>query len=103
VLQEARCKFRTQKVVKKLPSAHHCTTLSGYIFATKAHIDNRRKTIKQQYLLHMSAQYGELPPPIAAEIGPVVWGTPANFDLFRVSEALLHGTLVVGVNQTLQR
>jgi len=30
---------------KKSPSAHHCTTLSGYIFATKAHIDNRKKNL----------------------------------------------------------
>jgi len=45
---------------KKSPSGHHPTTLSGYIFATKAHIDNRKKHVKQQYLLHMSLQYGEL-------------------------------------------
>jgi len=43
---------------KKSPSGHHSTTLSGYIFATKACIDNR----KQLYLLHMSLQYGELRP-----------------------------------------
>jgi len=41
--------------------------------------------------------------PLAAEIGPVVWGTPANFDGFRVLAALLHGTVVVGVSQTLRR
>ena len=41
--------------------------------------------------------------PLAAEIGPVVWGTPANFNGFRVLAALLHGTMVVGVSQTLQR
>jgi len=29
---------------KESPSAHHRTTLSGYIFAIKARIDNRRKT-----------------------------------------------------------
>jgi len=39
----------------------------------------------------------------AAEIGSVVWGTPANFNGFRVLAALLHGTVVVGVSQTLQR
>jgi len=39
---------------------HHRTTLSGYIFATKAHIDNRKKLVKQRYVLHMSPQYGEL-------------------------------------------
>jgi len=28
---------------------------------------------------------------LAAEIDPVVWGTPANFDRFRVLAALLYG------------
>jgi len=36
--------------------------MSGYIFATKACIDNRKKLVKQQYLLHMSSQYGKLRP-----------------------------------------
>jgi len=30
--------------------------------------------------------------PLATEIGPVVWGTPANFNGSRVLAALLHGT-----------
>jgi len=46
----------------KSPSANHCTTLSGYIFITKACIDNRKKYVKWQYLLHMSSQYGERRP-----------------------------------------
>jgi len=37
-------------------------TLSGYIFATTARIDNRKKTVKQQYLPYMFPQYGELRP-----------------------------------------
>ena len=41
--------------------------------------------------------------PLAAEIGPVVWGIPANFNRFRVLAELVHGTLVVGVSQTLRR
>jgi len=41
--------------------------------------------------------------PLAAAIDPVVWGIPANFCGFRVLVALLHGTLVVGVSQTLRR
>jgi len=41
--------------------------------------------------------------PLAAEIDPVVWGIPANFNRFRVLAALLHGTPVVGVSQTLRR
>jgi len=37
---------------------------------------------------------------LTAEIRWRVWGTPANFNGFRVLAALLHGTLVVGVSQT---
>jgi len=39
---------------------------------------------------------------LAAEIGSGVWSTPANFNGFRILAALLHGTLVVGVSQTLR-
>ena len=103
VLHAVRWKYSTQKWRKKWPPAHHRTTLSGYIFATKAFIDDRKKlVVKQQYLLHMFAQYGELGP-LAAEICPVVWGTPANFSGFRVLVALLHSILVVGLSQILRR
>jgi len=45
VLHAARWKYRTQKSRQKSPSRHHRTTLlSGYIFATAARIDNRKKT-----------------------------------------------------------
>jgi len=37
-------KYSTQKIAKKSPSGHNRTTLSSYIGATKAHIDNRKKT-----------------------------------------------------------
>ena len=37
---------------------------------------------------------------LAAEIVSLVWGTPGNFNGFRILAALLHGTLVVGVSQT---
>jgi len=33
-----------KKIAIKSPSEHHRTTLSGYFFATKARIDNRKKT-----------------------------------------------------------
>jgi len=36
--------------------------------------------------------------PLAAETVSLVWGTPANFNGFRVLAALLHGTLAVGVS-----
>ena len=60
----ARGLLKTQDA-KKLPKItiwallHH-TTLSGYIFATKARIDTWKKLVKQQHLLHMSSEYGEL-------------------------------------------
>jgi len=62
VLHAARWKCRTQKSGQKSPSGHHRTTLSSYLFATKARIDNRKKVVRQQYLPHISSQYGELRP-----------------------------------------
>jgi len=42
--------------------------------------------------------------PLAAEILSLVWGTPANFNGFRVLAVLLHGIhLVVGVSKSLRR
>jgi len=38
--------------------------------------------------------------PLAAGNSSLVWGTPANFNGFRVLAALLYGTLLVGVSQT---
>jgi len=40
--------------------------------------------------------------PLVAEICWRLWGTPAYFKGFCVFTALLHGTLVVGVSQTLR-
>jgi len=51
------------KIAKNSPFGHHRTTLSGYIFATKARIDRQsEKHVKEQYLSHMALQYGELRP-----------------------------------------
>jgi len=52
-------KNRTQKWCQKSPSGHHPTTLSGYIFTTKALNRQSEKLLKQQYL-HMPSEYGEL-------------------------------------------
>jgi len=57
-----------------------------------------KKLVKQQYLLHKSHDMVNSGP-LAAEIGLVVWGTPPNFNGFRVLAALLHGTLVVVISQ----
>jgi len=76
------------KIDKNLLSGHHRTTLSGYIFATKACIDNRKKLAKQQYLPHMSSQYGELWPTSCWDL-LASYGHRANFNGFRVLAALL--------------
>jgi len=102
VLHVAGWKYRTQNIAKNSPSGHHRTTLSGYIFATKAHIDNRKNLLNSSISPtrpYNMVNFGPLP----AEIGLGVWGTPANFNGFRVLAPLLHGNLVVGVSQTLRR
>ena len=103
VLRAARWKYSLQKIAKNLPSGHHPTTLLGYIFATKACIDNRKKNLLSSNISstcpHNMVNFG----PLAAEIVSLVRGTPANFNGFHVLVALLHGALVVGVSQTLQR
>jgi len=100
VLHAARYKCRTQKSRQKSPSGHHHTTLSGYIFATKACIDNRKKNLLSSNISpicpHNMVNFG----PLVAEIVSLVWGTSGNFNGFRILTALLHGTLVVGVIQT---
>jgi len=49
----------------------------------------------------MSPQYGELGL-LAAEIVSLVWGTPANFNCFRVLASLLQRRRSTEANQTLQ-
>jgi len=58
------------------------------------------KPVKQQYLLHKSSQYVNFGP-LTAEIGWRVWGTPANFNWFRVFASLTHRRRSTEVNQTL--
>jgi len=103
VLHTAHWKYRTQKSCKKSPSGHHRTTLSGYTFATKACIHNRKKNLLSSNMSsrcpHNMVNFG----PLTAEISSGVWGTPANFNRFRVLAALLHGSQVVSVSQTLRR
>jgi len=88
VLHAARWKYRTQKGRKNWPSSHYPTTLLGYIFATMHVSTIGKKLVKQQYLLHMPSQYGELGP-LTAETSWRVWGTQANFNGVRVLASLL--------------
>jgi len=71
------------KITKNSPSGRHRTTLSGYIFATKARIGNQKKknflnsNVSATYP-HNMVNFG----PLAAEIIWLVWRTPANFNGF---------------------
>jgi len=86
----------------KSPFWHHRTTLSGCIFAADACIDNGKHLLNidtSPACPHNMVNFGLL----TAEISWRVWGTPTNFTGFHVLAALAHGTLVVGVSQTLRR
>jgi len=75
VLHAARWKYRMQKWRKKSPSGHHRTNLPGWIFATKACIDNRKKNLLNSNTSstcpHNIATFG----PLAAEICWRICGT----------------------------
>jgi len=100
----ARGSLKTQeaKSRQKSPSGHHRTALSGYIFATKARIDNRKKLLSSS--ISSTCPYNMVKfGPLTADIDSGVWGIPANFNGFRVLSALLHGSQVVSVSHTLRR
>jgi len=82
-------KYRTQKIAEKSISGHHSTTLFGYIFATKACIDNQKKKLLNSNISstwsHNTANFG----PITAQIGVPVSDTLPNFNGFRVLASLL--------------
>jgi len=86
---------------KKSPFWYHRITLLTCIFAAKAYIDNRKNLLNNDSSStrpRNMVNFGLL----TAEISWRVWDTPANFNGFRVLAVLLHGTLVLGVNQTLR-
>jgi len=84
---------------KKSPKNRHLGTIAQLCRAISSQLRHLatigKKLVKQQYLPtcpHNMANFG----PLAAEIGSLVWGTPTNFNGFRVLAALLHGTPAVG-------
>jgi len=89
-------------MTQKLPSGHHRTILLGYIFTTKARIDNRKKNLLSSNISstcpYNMVNFGPLP----AESLSLVWGTPANFNGFRVLASLLQRRRSMESNQTLR-
>ena len=101
---ECRSEMCCTRLVEKTgrnnsPSKHLCTTSSGYIFATKVCVENRnKKTVISNisFTCPHVVNFG----PLAAEISWQVWGTPANFNGFRVLASLLHRHHSMEVNQS---
>jgi len=101
VLHAACWKYRMQKWRKN----RHLGTITQLCLAVSSQLRNVSTIGKKLLSSNTSStcsrnmvNFG----PLAAEIGSVVWGTPANFNGFRVLAALLHGTPAVSVRQTLR-
>jgi len=75
-------------VCKKSPKSRHLRTIAQLC-----------RAISLPDVPHNMVNFGLL----AAEIDLGVWGTPTNFNGFRVLAALLHGSQVVSISQTLRR
>jgi len=90
----------------KMTKNRHLRTIAQLcraISSQRRHISTiGKKLVKQQYLLQMSLQYGELLPTSGWDLLAGL-GHPIIFQRYRFLAALLHGSQVVGVSQTLRR
>ena len=84
MLHAARWKCRNQKSRQKRqssPCAHHHKTLSGYIFATKARIDNRKKNLlstnvsstRPHNMVNFGPLVAEIEAPLQISMGFASW------------------------------
>jgi len=92
----------SKKIAKNSTSGHHHRTLSivAVYFATKGYVSTIEKIVKLQYILHMSHNMVNFSP-LAAEVCLPDWGTPANFNGFRLLASLLHRRRSPEANQIL--
>jgi len=91
---------------KKSPKIRHLGTIAQLCRAISSKLRHDRQSEKKLLNSNISStcpynmvNFG----PLAAETYWRVWGTPSNFNGFLVLAALLLGTVVVGVSQTLRR
>ena len=97
MLHAARWKYRTQKNCHFGAIAQLCWAISSELGHVSTIGKNLLNSSTSSTFPDNMVNFGLL----TAEISWRVWGTPANSNRFRVLAALLHGTLVVGVCQTL--
>jgi len=99
VLQAARWRYRTQKIAILASSDNfvglYLRSWGMYRQSEKNLLNIDTSSTCPYNMVNFSL--------ITAEICWRVWGTPANFNGFRVLAASLHGILVLGVSQTLRR
>ena len=84
---------------KNYTKNRHLRTIAGYIFATKACIDNQKNVLNSNISStcpHNMVNFGRL----SAEMDWRVWGTLTNFNGFRLA-SLLQRRRSTEVNQTL--
>ena len=98
VLHAARWKYRTQKNRHLGTIAQLCRAISSQLRHVSTISKNLSNIDTSSTCPHNIVNFG----PITAEKCWRVWGTPTNFNRFRVLAALLHGTPAVGVSQTLR-
>jgi len=91
-----------QKIAKNSASGHHRTTLS-VISLQLRHISSIGKNLLNSNVSFTCPCNIVNFRPLTAEICCRVWRTPTNFNGFLILAALLHGTLLVGISQTLRR
>jgi len=90
---------------KKSPKIHHLRTIAQLCWAISSqlrHILTVGKNLLNTNISHTCPYNMVNFGPLTAEIVSLVWGTPANFNGYRILAALLHCTLVMGVSQTLR-
>jgi len=92
---------------KKVAKNLHLGTIAQLCWATSSQLKGtHRQSEKNLLSSNMSSRCPHnivnFSPP-AAEIGLPVWGTPANLNSFHDLAALLHGSQVVSISQTMRR
>ena len=98
----ARCSQKIQDA-KKMPKIRHLSIIARLCRAISwqlKHIDSPKKLLNSNIsptCPHNMVNFG----PLEAEIGSVVWGTPANFNWFRILASLLQRHCSTEANQTL--
>jgi len=91
---------------KKVAKNRHLGTIAQFCQAISSQLRHASTIGKTPLSSNMSSRFPHNMVnfgPLAAEIGLPVWGTPSNFNGFRVLATLLHESQVVGVSQTLRR